>query len=355
VRVSGVGLNLRAGEWVEVRSKDAILKTLDEHGRLENLPFMPEMFAYCGKRYRVWKRAHKTCDTVGKTGGRRMHAAVHLEDCRCDGQAHGGCQAACLIFWKEAWLERADGPLVPALGTDKIADGIREPDESCRASAVWEAACSADSASLEPVYSCQATLLPLATTWLPWWDMRQYAEDWISGNASLWQLASGGVYVAYYALVSRFWRVSQRSASVLMAAYDLLQSLFDRTPYPRRWGTVSQGKTPSRPLHLETGELVQVRTYQEILATLDGRNKNRGMYFDAEEVPYCGKTYRVRSTVSRIIDERTGKMLTLKDHNVILDGVYCQARFSDRRMFCPRAVFSIWRETWLRRPGETGD
>jgi hypothetical protein len=61
----------------------------------------------------------------------------------------------------------------------------------------------------------------------------------------------------------------------------------------------------------------------------------------------CGKTFRVRSTVTKIIDEKTGKMLTLKDRNVILEGAICQARYSDRRMMCPRAIYSIWRETWL--------
>src|SRR3954447_20253873 len=104
--MSDSGLKLRAGDWVEVRSKDEILKTLDSKGRLENMPFMPEMFAYCGKRLRVGKAAHKTCDTIDWTGGRRLTGSVHLEDIRCGGQAHDGCGAACLIFWKEAWLKR---------------------------------------------------------------------------------------------------------------------------------------------------------------------------------------------------------------------------------------------------------
>ena len=33
------------GDWVEVRSKDKIRKTLDKNGQLEGMPFMPEMFA----------------------------------------------------------------------------------------------------------------------------------------------------------------------------------------------------------------------------------------------------------------------------------------------------------------------
>ena len=32
------------------------------NGRLDELPFMPEMLKYCGARVKVGKRAHKTCD-----------------------------------------------------------------------------------------------------------------------------------------------------------------------------------------------------------------------------------------------------------------------------------------------------
>ena len=97
-------MKLRAGDWVEVRSKDEVLRSLDKNGRLQELPFMPQMFQYCGKRFKVFRRAHKTCDTVNPVAGRRLADAVHLE-LRCDGSAYGGCQAACLIFWKEAWLK----------------------------------------------------------------------------------------------------------------------------------------------------------------------------------------------------------------------------------------------------------
>ena len=49
-------LDLRVGELVEVRSEQEILATLDEHGRLDGLPFMPEMLQFAGQRLRVDKR-----------------------------------------------------------------------------------------------------------------------------------------------------------------------------------------------------------------------------------------------------------------------------------------------------------
>ena len=90
-------------------SAEEILATLDSEGGVDGLPFMAEMLQYCGRRFRVFKSAHKSCNTLGGGGIRRMPDAVFLEDLRCDGQAHGGCQAGCLLFWKKAVAEARRG------------------------------------------------------------------------------------------------------------------------------------------------------------------------------------------------------------------------------------------------------
>src|SRR6266478_148585 len=99
---------LRPGDVVEVRSAAEILATLDSDAALESMPFMPEMALHAGRRYTVTRRVDKICDTIAATGSRRMHATVYLEDLRCDGSGHGGCQAGCKLYWKEAWLRRVD-------------------------------------------------------------------------------------------------------------------------------------------------------------------------------------------------------------------------------------------------------
>ena len=66
-------------------------------------------------------------------------------------------------------------------------------------------------------------------------------------------------------------------------------------------------------------------------------------------MPYCGRTYRVQDRVEKFIDEKTGYMKRMKTPAVILEGVTCQARYSNHRIFCPRAIFSWWREIWLER------
>ena len=47
-----------------------------------------------------------------------------------------------------------------------------------------------------------------------------------------------------------------------------------------------------------------MKSHDEILNMLDTNNRNRGLYFDAEMVPYCGKTFEVRNVVDRIIERR---------------------------------------------------
>ncbi|MCU1277714.1 MAG: hypothetical protein JWM53_1260, partial [bacterium] len=100
----GNRLHLRPGEWVTVRSEAEIVATLDEESAFDGLPFMPEMRQFCGGRFRVAARADRT--VVEKLGVRRMNDTVHLEELRCDGTAHDGCCRDCLLFWKEAWLQR---------------------------------------------------------------------------------------------------------------------------------------------------------------------------------------------------------------------------------------------------------
>lgn len=339
-------MKLRAGDWVEIRTKQEILDTLDKNGRLEGLPFMPQMFSYCGQRFRVYKRAHKTCDTVTKTGGRRLTDSVHLE-LRCDGEAYGGCQAACLLFWKEAWLKPVGKGCKSPASTIGAEHRTVDNNGGCTEADVLAATMAPDqSAGEEPTYVCQATLLPTYTTILPWWDIRQYLEDYTSGNITIGRIISALSYACYHRLL----RHRVRLAPPLLKLYDSFQALWGGSPYPRRTGTIQAGNpTPSVNLNLQPGELVMVKSYGEILETLDEYNKNKGLLFDAELVPYCGGTYRVKVRLSKFLDERTGKMTTIKTPAIILENVWCQSRYSDCRLFCPRSIYSWWREAWLER------
>jgi hypothetical protein len=318
------GRKLRAGDWVEVRSAREIAATLDEHGALEALPFMPEMQRHCGQRFRVYKRAHKSCDTIHKTGNRRMNRAVHLVGLRCDGSAHGGCQAGCLLFWKEEWLRRvSDGD---GMRSGSAHEG--ELESRLARAAVREPTASGDA----PAYRCQATELFTATQPISRWDLTPYVEDLTSGNVG----------------IVEFVRV------LAIALFNWLQGLRGGGGFPRFQGGTLRGKTPRETLGVEPGELVEVRSPGEIAATLDVGSRNRGLFFDNEMVPYCGERRRVARRVERIIDERTGRMTELKNDCIVLEDVICRAHYSKGRLFCPRAITPYWREIWLRRAAERG-
>ena len=340
--------DLRAGDWVRVRSAAEILRTLDSDGCLDGMPFMPEMFSFCGHKFQVYKRAHKTCDTVFPVRGRRVDHCVHLET-RCDGSAHGGCQASCLLFWKDAWLKplgRSSQKASPAPNDSSASSACSLSAPACAESDVWARTTCANGPDADRVYVCQATRLPYATADLQWWDIRQYIEDYRSGNVGLWRILCGAVYFIYYAISTAGIGVGRP----MRWFYDTFYPLWGGTPFPRKAGAIPDDQpTPTQALDLQPGELVRIKSHQEILKTLNTRSRNRGLYFDAEEVRYCGGTYRVLKRVTKIIHEKTGKMLEMKTPCFILDSVVCQSRYSECRLFCPRSIYSYWRESWLER------
>jgi hypothetical protein len=341
--------DLHVGDWVEVRSKEEILQTLDKDGRLEGLPFMPEMFAYCGQRFRVYKRAHKTCDTVYEYKARRMKDAVHLEGLRCNGQAHGGCEASCLIFWKNVWLRGLDPAELEQQGISKKSED--EPAQTaatgCTEADVLAATLNHSAPAGQTAYVCQATQVPAATRFMPWWEWRQYVEDYTSGNVDLTRMAKTFAYMIFR---HGFVNLGIGLGRPLMWLFDRFQGLRAGTPYPHRGGKLPDGaKTPTATLDLKPGEWVRVKDLEAIRETTDEDYRNRGMKFDAEMVPYCGGTYQVLKRVTRILNEKTGVMQELKNPCLILDTVVCEARYSPCRPFCPRSIYPYWREIWLQR------
>jgi hypothetical protein len=330
---------LKAGDWVEVRSSEEILATLDERGRLENLPFMPEMLQYCGQRLRVFKRADKTCEYTQAWSIRRMKNAVHLEAVRCDGSEHSGCQANCLIFWKEAWLKPVNGP-ASFVSTKELLAPKLSPDSS-REPRQWlvQVGEKIDSNGTT-CYSCQATDVPQFTSRMRFWDPRQYIRDVKSGNLDSGLSGS----MRGHRVLDLLLAVLRICQAALIGFFNEIQDRRGGTRYPFIEGTSTDLK--GTPLDLRPGDLVEVRSKEEIMATLDKGQKNRGLWFDSEMLPYCGGIYRVLRRVNRIIDEKTGKMIQMKNPCIMLDGVVCK---SDYHRLCPRAIYPYWRESWLKR------
>lgn len=310
---------LRRGDVVEVKSAAEILATLDASGTLEEMPFMPEMARFCGKRFTVDRRADKVCDTSHWTGSRRVQNAVLLDNLRCDGSAHGGCQAECRPFWKEAWLRRVD---VQAKEAPQEAPG----DDG---QLIQLTVRNARNEGNPPAWRCQATELHDASERLNTFDPRPWVREYTTRNVELPKLL----------------RVLARAAvHEPMRKLGLLRQV----PLRGRHTTTP----PETPLHLQPGELVEVRGAAELADALTVEGRNRGLWFDREMLPYCGKRFRVRQRIRRFLDERTGQMIELKTDCVSLEGAVCAGEFSTRRWLCSRAIYPYWRESWLRRVEE---
>jgi hypothetical protein len=307
------GLGLLPGDPVEVRTLDEILATLDERGTLDGIPFMPEMVRACGRRLRVLRRVEKIYDWVWHTGLRRLHDTVVLEGRRCDGGGHGGCQAMCLELWKEAWLRRpppqgaptptaVSRPRLQATDLDRLAQRVEGGT---------------------PRFVCQLTELTGATAPLAWADPRHYLRDLLWGNVRLRPFLVG----------------------VALRVFNWVQWKRGGVKFPLR-APARRKPTPHEVTDLGPGELVRIKSKHEIERTLDSRSRNRGLSFDGELHRFCGGTYRVEARVERIVAEQTGRMATMPNPCIALEGVTSTGEYL---AFGPQAEVIFWREIWLER------
>jgi hypothetical protein len=300
---------MRRGDFVQVRNPEEILNTLDEDGSLNNLPFMPEMVQFCGRRFRVDRSALTVCMS-GAGGGYRgfeRNDVVTLEGVRCSGSAHGGCQKACMIFWHRSWLE-------------KVKDTPEERQDST-ASALERLRNHLKTETSSNKYFCQASELPRATIAFRSRSarIRQWLRGLLVGNFTIVELARGFSLHA-------FLYVRRRVLGL----------------YPR--GTSSR---TSGTLGLTTGDWVQVKPLNSIVPTLDEFGRNRGLQFTADMRLWCGRKLRVRNRLDKIIADGTGTMRLLRD-TVCLDGVTCGCSYMGLGMAgCSRCELTYWREAWL--------
>jgi hypothetical protein len=109
---------------------------------------------------------------------------------------------------------------------------------------------------------------------------------------------------------------------------------------------VTNDMSQNEVLNLQPGEWVQVRSCEEISATLDEKRKYKGLYFMPEMEKFCGGKFKVFKKVEIIKLESTGELRKLRSPSVFLEGVYCNGETHDG---CDRACFHFWREIWLKR------
>jgi hypothetical protein len=101
---------------------------------------------------------------------------------------------------------------------------------------------------------------------------------------------------------------------------------------------------PPAPMKLTPGDLVRVRSREEIEATLNHWRQLKGCTFMPEMRSYCGTTQRVLKVMERFVDERDLRIKKCKGI-VLLEGVMCQGTADFGR--CDRSCLIFWREEWL--------
>lgn len=75
---------IQEGDWVEIRSIEEIMRTLDDKGRTQGLDFIGTMKKYCGMRKKVMKKVDYIFDER-KWEMRKCKNVVILEGVFCDG------------------------------------------------------------------------------------------------------------------------------------------------------------------------------------------------------------------------------------------------------------------------------
>jgi len=301
------------GDLVEVKAADEILRTLDFDGTLDRLPFMPEMIEYCGREFRVSKRVVKTCSS-GSAGSTmrvfRGDDVVLLDGLRCSGGEHDGCQKACTIFWREAWLSKVE---------EADVQQWVEPMDSNRLRAGLKT-------STGPrTYFCQASELLKATNQLSRLGrIGNCFTEVRAGNCNVLQMAMRiGIWL--------FWRIRRRCLG--------------------EYARGSRKSTPVECLNLQSDEWVEVKSMDSIVETLNESARNRGLYFTPDMRLLCGESNRVQGRIDKIIVDGTGEMRRLQN-TVRLEGSLCGCAHVALGG-CSRGELAYWREIWLQRPTST--
>jgi hypothetical protein len=97
---------------------------------------------------------------------------------------------------------------------------------------------------------------------------------------------------------------------------------------------------------LVVGDLVEIKPWAEIRATLDERGCLDELPFMPEMVRMCGRRARVFRRMHRLFDYRKTRRMRHMDGAVLLVGIVCDG---SRHGECEAACHTLWKSAWLRR------
>jgi hypothetical protein len=122
-----------------------------------------------------------------------------------------------------------------------------------------------------------------------------------------------------------------------------LYNTFSRISLSREQHGSPAPSGPTQPA-LKAGDLVRVKSREEITATLGLFKDLQGLTFMPEMWQYCGTQQRVFKPLVRFFDEREYQIRKARGI-VLLEALLCEgtAIFGP----CDRSCFYFWREEWL--------
>jgi hypothetical protein len=91
------------------------------------------------------------------------------------------------------------------------------------------------------------------------------------------------------------------------------------------------------------GQLVEVRSLTEILATLDAEDRFEGLPFMLEMARHCGQRFRIYRRADKVCLD--GQSLRRLRNSVLLEGIRCDGASHDG---CQRGCLILWKTAWLR-------
>jgi hypothetical protein len=153
-----------------------------------------------------------------------------------------------------------------------------------------------------------------------------------------------------------WWRL--KTDGMLSVAKRVLRRVKRSSQASRKRGDTIQAQDPNatgETLDLQPGELVQIKSKEEIQRTLDSTGKCRGMGVMHEMWRFCGTRARVLKRVNKIVVESPNgadvEAIRKMRQTVLLEALNCDGG----RLQCDRSCFFFWRESWLQRVPEVDE
>ncbi len=269
------------GEIVRVRSRAAIIASFDSTEGLDGLIFTRQMAESCGRTFRVSKVGRTLFDEHKHRNCRPRAPFYILEHSICDGNADGS-QPVC--------------------------------DHSCFF--LWHAdwlECLDGSGILSPNVSVVDIPDGSPTCQLRHIDRVSLQNSWLNETRQKW--------------IRKLRWYRRRLLSSLHSEDGALRI------------------TREEQDEIKAGDIVRVKSRDEINPTLDLHRKTRGCTFQTEMYEHCGMEYRVLKKIGHFFDEASRKTRKCKN-TYLLEGCCCTGSGTYLGT-CDRNCFFFWQRQWL--------